>query len=189
MFGEGLNVRQTRREGETARSSGQMSMIRAKAQSRLLQGKSEKVVETRAQTIGTCAKRRCTAVLITTFPLSCAGSPPILGCITCIICAVEFRFIGCLTRFGSIPNSHGSAASLSGKACAACGCPCGTNPHTISYRFANCGPAVAVRCARRRPGLVSGTRPTSGEPHRLQSPEHAFQRSQRICLAITVIGP
>ena len=41
-----------RREGETARSSGQMSMIRAKAQSRLLQGKSERLLKRELSRLG-----------------------------------------------------------------------------------------------------------------------------------------
>ena len=48
-----------------------------------------------AATSGTCTRRRCTAARTTTCRSSCAGSPPISACITSIICAAGFRFIGC----------------------------------------------------------------------------------------------
>ena len=44
---------------------------------------------------GTCMTRRCTAVRTTTCRRSCAGSPPISACITCITSAAAFRSTAC----------------------------------------------------------------------------------------------
>ena len=54
---------------------------------------------------GICTRPRCTAARITSCPASCAGSPPISACITCIICAAGFPITGCRACCANIPSS------------------------------------------------------------------------------------
>ena len=58
---------------------------------------------------GTCTRPRCTAARITICRASCAGSPPISACTTCIICAAAFRTTGCRACCAIIPSCATSA--------------------------------------------------------------------------------